>query len=77
MIVMRSSIAHWTPGGSGDQEALQEGVAGYSAVDADEPPAEDGLTDLIQAMIFHRSSLDLTIPPKAGIGPTTFSDPLR
>ena len=39
--------------------------------------AEDGLTERIQAMIFHRSSSLFTIPPIAGIGPTTFSDPLR
>ena len=40
-------------------------------------PAEDGLTDLIQAMIFHMSSSDLTTVPIGGIGPTTFSEPLR
>jgi len=47
------------------------------AAEADEPPAEDGFTDLIQAMIFHRSSSDLTMVPMGGMGPTTFSDPLR
>jgi len=46
------------------------------AADAEEP-AEDGFTDLIQAMIFHMSSSDLTISPIGGIGPTTFSEPLR
>ena len=39
--------------------------------------AEDGLTERIQAMIFHMSSSVLTISPMAGIGPTTFSEPLR
>ena len=39
--------------------------------------ADDGLTERIQAMIFHMSSSDLTISPMAGIGPTTFSEPLR
>ena len=34
-------------------------------------------TDLIQAMIFHRSSSVLITSPKGGIGPTTFSEPLR
>src|SRR5262245_27171884 len=56
---------------------LARSAARYSVADADEPSAEVGLTDLIQAMIFHTSSSDLTIPPKGGIGPTTFSDPLR
>jgi hypothetical protein len=28
-------------------------------------------------MIFHRSSSLFTTPPMAGIGPTTFSEPLR
>jgi hypothetical protein len=36
--------------------------------------AEDGLTERIQAMIFHKSSSLFTTPPIAGIGPTTFSD---
>ena len=62
--------AHWTLGSRTDQ-----GIARQSAADADEP--EDGLTDLIQAMIFHISSSDLTMLPKGGIGPTTFSEPLR
>ena len=39
--------------------------------------AEDGLTERIQAMIFHMSSSVFTISPIAGIGPTTFSEPLR
>ena len=40
-------------------------------------PAEEGFTDLIQAMIFHRSSSDFTTVPIGGIGPTTLSEPLR
>jgi hypothetical protein len=59
------------------QATIKSGLPGYSVAAAEEPSAEDGLTDLIQAMIFHTSSLDLTIPPMGGIGPTTFSDPLR
>ena len=39
--------------------------------------AEDGFTERIQAMIFHRSSSLFTTLPMAGIGPTTFSEPLR
>ena len=34
-------------------------------------------TDLIQAMIFQRSSSVLIISPKCGIGPTTASEPFR
>jgi hypothetical protein len=34
-------------------------------------------TDLIQAMIFQTSSSVLMVSPKEGIGPTTFSEPLR
>jgi GNAT superfamily N-acetyltransferase len=34
-------------------------------------------TDLIQAMIFQRSSSVLMVSPKGGIGPTTASEPLR
>src|SRR5262245_13341158 len=59
------------------QAPIKSGLAGYWDADAAGPSAEDGLTDLIQAMIFHTSSLDLTTPPMGGIGPTTFSDPLR
>jgi hypothetical protein len=33
--------------------------------------------DLIQAIIFQISSLRFTISPKGGMGPTTFSEPLR
>jgi hypothetical protein len=33
-------------------------------------------TDLIQAMIFQRSSSVLMVSPKGGIGPTTASEPL-
>jgi hypothetical protein len=47
------------------------------AADDGPPPAEDGLTDLIQAITFQRSSGDLITVPMAGIGPTTFSLPLR
>jgi PAS domain-containing protein len=36
-----------------------------------------GFTDLIQAIIFQRSSSVLMVSPKGGIGPTTNSDPLR
>jgi hypothetical protein len=39
--------------------------------------ADDGLTERIQAMIFHMSSSVFTISPMAGIGPTTLSEPLR
>jgi hypothetical protein len=63
---------YWTPASAADQEAR----VGYSA-DADEPPAESAFTDLMKAMIFHISSSDLTISPNGGMGPTTFSDPLR
>src|SRR5262245_51707722 len=35
---------------------------------------ELGFTDRIQAIIFHMSSVDLTMPPIGGIGPTTFSE---
>jgi len=35
--------------------------------------SEPGFTERIQAMIFHRSSEVLIIPPKGGIGPTTTS----
>ena len=42
----------------------------YGAADVEFPSAEDRLMDLIQAMSFHRSSLDLMICPKGGIGPT-------
>jgi hypothetical protein len=34
-------------------------------------------TDLIEAMIFQRSSSVLMVSPKGGIGPTTASEPLR
>ena len=52
--------------------------APVGAADAEEgAPAEDGFTDLIQAMIFQRSSSDFTTVPIGGIGPTTFSEPLR
>src|SRR5262245_35928505 len=46
------------------------------AVSAD-AEAEEGFTERIQAMIFHRSSSLFTTLPMAGIGPTTFSEPLR
>jgi hypothetical protein len=50
---------------------------GGDPAEAEEEEAEDGFTERIQAMIFHRSSSLFTTPPMAGIGPTTFSEPLR
>ena len=58
------------------QDQSRDDATVYCA-EADESLAESGFTDLIQAMIFHMSSSDLTIWPKGGIGPTTFSEPLR
>ena len=52
------------------------GAVGVAEADGD-APAEDGFTDRIHAMIFHMSSSDLTMVPIGGIGPTTFSEPLR
>src|SRR5262249_918929 len=59
-----------------------DGAAGGAdgAAEADgpaPPPAEDGLTDLIQAMTFQMSSGALRTVPIGGIGPTTFSEPFR
>jgi len=46
---------------------------GYCA----EAALSGGLIDQIQPMIFHMSSLDFTMLPWGGIGPTTFSEPFR
>jgi hypothetical protein len=54
-----------------------ETYCGGGEAEAEELPAEEGFTDLIQAMIFHMSSSDLMTVPICGIGPTTFSEPLR
>ena len=44
-----------------------ETYCGGGEAEAEEPPAEEGFTDLIQAMIFQRSSSVLIISPKGGI----------
>jgi hypothetical protein len=74
------SNAHCAEGASdGAPDVAAEG-ADDGAADADgvaPPPADDGLTDLIQAITFHTLSESLSTPPIGGIGPTTFSLPLR
>ncbi len=70
-------------GAEGAGDGAPDGAAGAApegVADADgavPPPADDGLTDLIQAITFHTLSESLSTPPIGGIGPTTFSLPLR
>src|SRR6186997_2597641 len=62
-------------GAEGAADGAPDGAA--DADGAAPPPADDGLTDLIQAITFHTLSESLSTPPIGGIGPTTFSLPLR
>ena len=45
------------------RRALTRVKAEVYSIEAEELPADDGLIDLIQAIIFHMSSLDLTMVP--------------
>jgi hypothetical protein len=61
--------------GDGAAEGAADGAA--DADGAAPPPADDGLIDLIQAITFQTLSESLSTTPIGGIGPTTFSLPLR